>query len=184
MDPISIAMALGQFVPQITKWLTGSDKAEAVAKKAVDVAQQVTGTTSGDAAVKALQTDPALVLKFRETVLSQEVSFEQLAVQNAADVNKTMQTEAAADHWPTYTWRPTIGFAVAFNVFASSVLVLAVFVATIFGRKEAATAVAQLPTVLGALAGINATVLPILGIASWFRGKMQADPSLVTDNRG
>jgi hypothetical protein len=34
------------------------------------------------------------------------------------------------------------------------------------------------------VAGIIAVVSPILGIASWYRGKMQADPSIPTNNRG
>ncbi len=184
MDPITIAMGLAQFVPQIAKWLTGSDKAASVAQKVIDIAQTVTGQPTGDAALKALQADPTLVLQYREAVLAQEVQFQQLAVQNAADINKTMQSESAADHWPTYTWRPMIGFAVGFNTFASSVLVLIVFGPLLFNVAPAAAAVAALPTVLGALAAVNATVLPILGIASWFRGKMQADPSVLTDTRG
>jgi hypothetical protein len=59
-----------------------------------------------------------------------------------------------------------------------------VFLPVMWGSAVAATAVSALPTALGALAAINATVLPVLGIASWFRGKMQADPSIPTTNRG
>ena len=59
---------------------------------------------------------------------------------------------------------------------------LVVFLPMMFGNKDAAAVVATLPMVLGALAGINATVLPILGIASWFRGKAQADPIIPTNN--
>ena len=101
MDPITIAMGLAQFVPQLTRWITGSDKAEQVAQKAVDIAQQVTGQPSGDAALKALQAAPDLVLKYRQAVLDQELEFERLAVQNAGDINKTMQVEAARDRKST-----------------------------------------------------------------------------------
>jgi len=184
MDPISIAMALGQFVPQIVKWVTGSDKAEQVAQKAIDIAQVVTGQPTGDAALKALQADPNLVLKYRQAVLDQEIEFQKLAVENAADVNKSMQAEAGSEHWPTYTWRPLVGFAVAFNTFASGILVLMVFGPVMLGNTPAAQAIANLPLALGALAAVNGTVLPILGIASWFRGKMQADPTIPTINRG
>lgn len=52
------------------------------------------------------------------------------------------------------------------------------------GVEGAAAALGQLPAVLGALAAISATVLPILGIASYFRGKMQADPGVPADVRG
>lgn len=183
MDPITIAMGLAQFVPQIVKWI-GGDKAGTVAQKVVDVAQQVTGKSTGDQALAALQADPNLVLAYRKAMLDQEVEFEKLAVQNASDVNKTMQTESASEHWPTYSWRPFIGFAVGTNVFASSALVLFVYVPVMFGNQAASTAIASLPTALGALAAVNATVLPILGIASWFRGKMQADPGIPTNNKG
>jgi hypothetical protein len=175
-------MGLAQFVPQIVKWI-GGDKAGTVAQKVVDVAQQVTGKPA-DQVVAALQADPNLVLQYRKAMLDQEVTFEQLAVQNATDINKTMQTESASEHWPTYSWRPYIGFAVGTNTFAASVLVLIVYGPVMFGVQAAASAIASLPTALGALAAVNATVLPILGIASWFRGKMQADPSIPTVNKG
>ena len=184
MDPITIAMGLAQFAPSLIKWITGSDKAADVATKAVDLAKTVTGSPTGDEALSVLKANPELALKYRTAVLEQEVEFEKLAVANASDINKTMQTEAAADHWPTYSWRPFIGFCVGFNTAAASILTLAVFGSSMFGVLTATAAIAQLPLVLGALAGINGTVLPILGIASWYRGKMQADPKVSTDNRG
>jgi hypothetical protein len=67
---------------------------------------------------------------------------------------------------------------------ASSILALVVFPAVVLGAPQAQLAVSQLPTVLGSLAAISGVVLPILGIASWYRGKMQADPNIPTDNRG
>lgn len=166
MDPITIALGLAQFVPQITKWITGSDKAEQVAQKAIDIAQTVTGTQSGDAALSALKADPALVLKYREAVLAQELSFQALAVQNASDINKTMQAEAAADHWPTYSWRPFIGFS--FGAYINAQWLLPLF------SIAPPQIDAQLMLAIGT----------ILGVASWYRGKMQADPTLPTDNRG
>jgi len=41
-----------------------------------------------------------------------------------------------------------------------------------------------LPAMLGAMIGIMGVISPILGIASWHRGRMQADPSIPTVNRG
>lgn len=181
MDPITIAMGLAQFVPQLTKWITGSDKAEQVAQKAIDIAKSVTGAQTGDEAVKALQANPDLVLQYRKAVLDQEVEFQTLAVQNAGDINKTMQAESASEHWPTYSWRPAIGFAVALAVVLSVITVFAAYGAALFGHTEG---LAQLPAVLAAVAGIIAVVSPILGIASWYRGKMQADPGIQTSNKG
>ena len=181
MDPITIAMGLAQFVPQIVKWIAG-DNAGTVAQKVVAVAQQVTGKPTGDEALKALQVDPNLVLQYRQAVLAQEEDFEKLAVENAADINKTMQTEAASDHWPTYSWRPAIGFAVALAVTLAVLVVFFAYSAVIFKGND--KGLAQLPGILAAVAGIIAVVSPILGIASWYRGKMQADPRILTDNRG
>lgn len=184
MDPVTIAIGLAQYAPSLIKWLTGSDKAAAIAGKAVDIAKTVTGSPTGDEALNVLKSNPDLAAKYAQAVLDQELSFQKLAAQNASDINTTMQVEAKADHWPTYAWRPFIGFMVGFNTFAASVLVLGVFVCTMCGIATAPAAVAQLPVVLGALAAINTTVLPILGIASWFRGKAQADPAIATDMRG
>lgn len=98
---------------------------------------------------------------------------EQLNAQNISDVNKTMQVEATAEHWPTYSWRPAIGFAVAFNLCSSSIVV---FIAYIFKPDM----VPLIPGMLTAQAGLNAVAMPVLGIASYFRGKAQADPAVPT----
>lgn len=165
MDPITIAMSLAQFVPQIAKWITGSDKAEEVAQKAIDIAQAVTGQPTGDAALKAMQADPALVLQYRQAVLAQEVDFQKLAVQNASDINATMRAETAAEHWPSYGWRPAIGFSFAGYITAQWVLPLF--------HVAPPQIDAQLMLAIGS----------ILGVASFFRGKMQADPNTKTVNR-
>lgn len=183
MDPITIAMGLAQFVPQLVKWISGSDKAEAVATKAIDIARQVTGAETGDAALRALQASPDLVVQYRKAVLDQELEFQRLAVAAAAAVNTTMQAEAAAEHWPTYSWRPAIGFAVAANVAITSLVVGLAFAGVILFNRPA-DQLAHIPAMIGAMAALIGVVVPILGIASWFRGKMQADPTTPTDNRG
>jgi hypothetical protein len=77
-----------------------------------------------------------------------------------------MQSEAAAEHWPTYTWRPFIGFI--FGLYIASMFILPLF------GLQPITMSADLVMAVGA----------ILGVASWFRGKMQADPNIPTINRG
>ncbi len=183
MDPITIGMGLAQFVPQIAKWITGSDRAEQVAQKAVDIAKSVTGQPDGDAALKALQADPNLVLQYRKAVLDQELDFQKLAVQNASDINATMQAEAAAEHWPTYSWRPFIGFCFGLLALISGATSAICYVGVMFFGVSAAV-LGQLPALIGSEAAIMATMAPVLGIASWYRGKMQADPSIPTINRG
>lgn len=182
MDPITIAMGLAQFVPQIVRWIAG-DKAGTVAQKAVDIAKQVTGKPTGDEALKALQADPNLVLQYRKAILDQELQFEQLAVQNATDINKTMQAESASNHWPTYSWRPYIGFCFGTLGLVSGITVAVAYMGVMFFKRDPAV-LGSLPGMLGAEAAVMATMAPVLGIASWFRGKMQADPRIATDNRG
>jgi hypothetical protein len=183
MDPITIAMGLAQFVPQIVKWI-GGDKAGTVAQTVVDVAQQVTGKPTGDQALAALQADPNLVLQYRKAMLDQATIFEQLAVQNAADINKTMQAEAASEHWPTYSWRPAIGFATAIAIVLVVLVVVIAYAGVILAKRDPA-ALSYIPAMIGAMGALlGATAAPILGIASWYRGKMQADPNIPTINRG
>lgn len=86
MDPITIAMGLAQFAPQVLKWITGSDKA-ADAASAV-VAQQVTGKGSGAEAFQALKADPALVLQFRQTLAAQEADLDKAFLADTQDARK------------------------------------------------------------------------------------------------
>jgi hypothetical protein len=183
MDPITLAISLAKFVPQIVKWI-GGDKAGAVAQKVVDVAQQVTSKPSGDEALAALQADPNLVFQFQKAILDQQVVFEQLAVQNATDVNKTMQAEDASNHWPTYSWRPSIGFSTAYLITCCGTVIVIAYGGVILFGKDAAP-LSYIPAMLGAVGALLAVgAMPVLGIASWYRGKMQADPRIPTDNRG
>ncbi len=191
IDWKAVGNTAGKFAPMLGALLGGPAGASVGAMIASALG---TGNTPMEVQ-QALVTNPDAAVKLKEIESTRQVSLQALMVDsakaelaaataNASDINKTMQAEAASEHWQTYSWRPFIGFAVGINVIASSALVLAVFVPVMLGNKEAAAAVAHLPVVLGALAGINATVLPILGIASWFRGKMQADPNIPTINRG
>ena len=104
--------------------------------------------------------------KAKEFELAHQETLLRLQVEALVAVNKTMQTEASSDHWPTYSWRPFIGFMFGLYIFSFVLLPL-------FG---------VMPIVLSA--DLTLAVGGILGIASWFRGKMQSDPSVPTDNRG
>lgn len=183
MGPITIAMGLAQFVPQLTKWITGSDKAEQVAQKAIDIAKSVTGAQTGEEALEALKANPELVLQYRESVLAQEVEFQKLSVQNAGDINETMRAEAASEHWPTYSWRPAIGFSFALLAIIGGLTAAVAYIGVMFFDVKPEV-LNYLPAMLGAEAAIMATMAPVLGVASWFRGKMQADPTIPTSNRG
>lgn len=85
MDPITIAMALGQFAPSIIKLITGSDKAAEVADKVVDIAKTVTGADTGEAALASISADPNKVLEFRMAVLNQEGDLAKAYLADVAD---------------------------------------------------------------------------------------------------
>ena len=83
---------------------------------------------------------------------------EQLNSSVVIEVNKTMQAEAAAEHWPSYSWRPFIGFM--FGLYIASMFLLPLWGVTPVKLDS------ELVLTIGA----------ILGVASFFRGKAQADP--------
>lgn len=82
-------------------------------------------------------------------------------------VNATMQAEAASEHWPTYSWRPFIGFEFG-------ILTLGVY----FILPLCKIPVPIIPTEVWLSFGA------ILGVASWHRGRMQANPDIPTTNKG
>jgi len=185
MDWKEVAALVGKTAPILGTLLTGPAGA-AVAVGGMIASALGTGNTPDEVAV-ALTSNPDAAVKLKQIEKDRQVELQGLAVQHATaalaaetaaiqSVNQTMQAEAAAEHWPTYSWRPFIGFCVGVNTLAASMLVLAVFVPMMFGNSQATLAIAQLPMVLGALAAISGVVMPILGIASWYRGKAQADP--------
>lgn len=182
MPLIPIAMALAQFAPMIAGWLGGS-KAEDVATKVVGVAQAVTGQSAPDAALAALQADPDLALQFQKAVIEQQAQLAQIVADvqkaelasdqaNTAAVNQTMQVEAKVDHWPTYSWRPFVGFCFAI-AWIGDYLLLPI----LHGYNQAIVVPVVPPEAWLAIGGV-------LGVASFFRGRMQADPRVPSDNRG
>lgn len=126
---------------------------------------------------QALATNPDAAVKLKQIESDQAVKLQELAV-NAennrliadtaaiAAINTTIQTEAKSDHWPTYWWRPFIGMS--FGLYVTSLWIL-----PLIGKAP----VTLSPDITLAIGGI-------LGVASWFRGKAQADSSVKTDMRG
>lgn len=191
MNWSDIATSVGKIAPVLGGLLTGP-LGTAVAIGGV-IASALGTENTPDAVSAALAVNPEAAVKLREIEANERVQLRQLALQQASaeikgvtdttlSVNQTMQAEGASEHWPTYGWRPAIGFAVAIAVAMSVLTVfLAYGAAIVYGRSDA---LQHLPGILGATAGIIVTVSPILGIASWFRGRMQADPGVSTNNKG
>lgn len=100
-DPISIAMGLAQFAPQVIKWISGSDKAAEAAGKVVQIAEAVTGKQGPDA-VEALKADPALVLQFRQAVMANETELDKAYLADRADARRR---DIAITQAGRYNWR-------------------------------------------------------------------------------
>lgn len=100
-DPISIAMGLAQFAPQVIKWISGSDKAAEAAGKVVQIAEAVTGK-QGPEAVEALKADPALVIQFRQAVMANETELDKAYLADRADARRR---DVAITQAGRYNWR-------------------------------------------------------------------------------
>jgi hypothetical protein len=118
-----------------------------------------------DAVAAAL--DPAAAVKLREIEADLAKAQIQADVTVLQAVNTTMQTEAKADHWPTYSWRPFIGFCFGIAWLGDYLLLPLAHIPVPTVPPEAWLAVGG-----------------VLGVASWYRGKMQANPAVLSDNRG
>jgi hypothetical protein len=179
--PIAISL-VQEFAPQIIGLFKGK-QAEDVAQKVVDVAKTVTGAQTPEQAMGMLRENNELAQAFQRAMIEAQVELEKIAAGAAAEVNATMRAEAASEHWPSYSWRPAIGFAVAIDLVGAAVVTLAAYGGVMFfGVKT--EVLGHLPAMIGSLSALVAVASPILGIASWFRGKMQADPTIPTINRG
>lgn len=104
MDPITIAMGLAQFAPQIIKWVSGSDKAAEAAGKVIEIAQTVTGKHGTDA-IDALRLDPELAVKFRDSVLAREADLDKAYL---VDRQSARDRDVALAQAGRYNWRADV----------------------------------------------------------------------------
>ena len=174
MDWKDLAGTVGKFAPMLGT-LIGGPAGTAIG--AMVSAGLGVGNTPNEVA-QALQINPDVAVKLRQIESDNQIELQKLLVQSEANrlaadtsailaVNATMQAEANADHWPTYSWRPFVGFV--FGV---------MFLGVYFVLPLARLPVPAVPTEAWLAIG------GVLGVASWFRGKAQADPGIPTDNRG
>lgn len=105
MDPITIAMGLAQFAPGIIKWITGSDKAEAAATKVVEIAKAATGQPTGEGALTALRTDPALAIAFQQAVMANEAELDKAFL---ADRQNARGRDVSLAQVGRYNWRADV----------------------------------------------------------------------------
>jgi hypothetical protein len=193
MDPVSLVMGLACVVPSVLQWL-GHGNAAASAGKIIDITRQVSGETQGEAAVAAVRQNPALALQLQQEInryqevllqLKNEENINSLEAETETTtaVNRTMEAESQSERWPAYSWRPFIGFCFGITALFSAATVAVCYLGVMFFQADGKV-LGALPGLIGAEAGIMATMSPVLGIASWFRGKMQVSPDMNSDSRG
>jgi Fe2+ transport system protein B len=151
--------------------LLGGPVGAAVGAVGSMIASALGVSSTPDAVSQALQVNPEAAVKLAQIEKDRQVELQQLVVQAAnnqlqaetaqlVSVNTTMQAETKSEHWASWLWRPFMGFIAGIMIFGCYFV---------------------LP-----LAHIAAPVIPgevwyflgaVLGVASWFRGKAQADPA-------
>jgi hypothetical protein len=122
---------------------------------------------TGDQIVKLRELDNEYKKHLDDNKIQLQIEEIKADASNRSEVNQTMRAEAASEHWPTYSWRPFIGFE--FGILTFGVY----FVLPLMNIP-----VPEVPYEVWMAFGA------ILGVASWYRGRMQADPSIPTSNKG
>lgn len=175
MEWRDIASVVGKAAPLLGTLLTGP------VGSAVAVGGMIAsalGTGNNPEEVSAALGNPDNLVKLRQIESDQKVRLQELATDQAKAelaartaelqaVNATMQAEAVSNHWPTYTWRPFIGFITGAMVFGDYFVLPLVNITP-----------PEIPTEVWLMLGA------ILGVASFYRGRMQANPHVPSDNRG
>lgn len=123
---IPIAMQLAQFVPGIVSLLSGNDKAGEVASKVVEIAQVVTGTDTPEAAVAAIQADPAKMLDFQQAMSAQKADLEKAYLLDVQDA-RHMQV-AALNQSDIFSKRFVYYFAIGWSLFAMAYFTAITFI--------------------------------------------------------
>lgn len=132
------------------------------------VVASVLGTdATPESVMRAIDTDPATLVKLAElekdrqvelTRLHLEAETKRLAdqVHQVQAVNATMQAEAKSEHWPQWSWRPYNGFMFGTSMFG-----------VYFVLPFADVAVPDVPEMAWVMWGA------VLGVTAWGRGRLK-----------
>jgi len=155
---ISIAMGLGKVLPSIAGLIKG-DKAEKTATDLLDIAKEITGQADPQEAVNSIVADPELQARMSERYVDYLITKEQEESKRLESVNATIRAEVASKDGYNSRWRSTYGYCVSFTwtLFFIGFVVISGY------------AVIKTPTqatlIIGALAGLISSTMPLWGIA-------------------
>ena len=155
---MAIAMGLGKVIPSIVGLIKG-DKAEKTATDLLDIAKDITGQSDPQEAVNSITADPELQAKMSDRYVDYLISREQEESKRLESVNTTIRAEVASKDSYNARWRSTYGYCVSFTwtLFFIGFVVISGY------------AVIKTPTqatlIIGALAGLISSTMPLWGIA-------------------
>lgn len=163
MVPLSIAIGLAKYVPDIVRWF-GSDDEAAVAQKVVDVAAAVTGENDPQLAMDKIGRDPELQIKLQQAMQPVIIAQFQEESKRLETINATMRVEIQSnDKFKSY-WRPFFGYIMALSWGA---MMFAIVWAVIDSPDQADRIINS----LSALATMWSVGLAVLGIQIRARSK-------------
>lgn len=110
--------------------------------------------------------DPEQEQKMREALLNWSQGV-------ITTVNQTMQAESKSEHWPQYSWRPAIGFAVAIQVLTLSIAFSVLVFKIAMGQGFEDDTINNLSRVMQSMAPLFLVEGGILGVSAGFRGLKQ-----------
>lgn len=145
MDPITIALGLANIAPSLMRFFGAGEKPVAIAERAVEIAQAVTGKSNGDAALAAMQASPELAHAYRLAVLAADSDLEALFLADRKDA----RSRDVALHQAGY--RNT---RADWMVLLDAVGLIACLVALTFFRHE----------IPGEVVGLLSTIASIFGV--------------------
>lgn len=122
MDPISIALALAQFAPSLMRMFGVGEKSVSTAEKVIDIAQSVTGATSGEQALEMLKANSERAAEFNMAVLKNNAELEMAYL---ADVGSARTRDAEFIKSGTRNYR-------ADSMYFLSVVVVGILVWAVF----------------------------------------------------
>lgn len=106
MDPASLLLGLGQFVPSLLRW-AHQDNAADVADKAVKGLAAVTGTATFEDGIAALRASPEQLVKYQEAMNALAIAQMDSEVKQLEAVNATMRAEIGSSDPYVRRARPT-----------------------------------------------------------------------------
>lgn len=118
-------------------------------------------SSSEEGRIKLAQIESDLQIKILELGYTSLKDLQELEFKNVAEVNATMRAETTAENWPQYSWRPYNGFLFGTTIFANYFILPLLHIPP-----------PSIPAEVWGTWGL------ILGVASFYRGKMQADPNI------